>query len=102
MELNRWRNVGLAGIWAPRRAVKLNYYLESLTDDRGIVRYRVRDMNTGAIAPLAGNNGRSIVNFVSFSKNPERKYSSFYPMKSYPYVLSILNPTWYYVTLFKK
>ncbi len=103
MDLNRWTQVGFAGRWVPRRAINLTYTLESSIDDRGVVRYRAKNISNDAIVPLSGNKGESIVNFVSFDENPERDISSsWYPMLGYPYVLSTELPGWFYVVLDKQ
>lgn len=101
MDLNRWTHVGYAGKWVPR-TINLNYYLEASIDDRGIVRYRAKNMTNDAIVPLGGNKGKNIRNSLIFDDNPENKISSsFFPMKGYPYVLSTELPSWFYVVLNK-
>lgn len=98
MDLNRWIHTGYAGRWVPRRPINFNYLLESSIDDHGLVHYRAKNIKNNSIITLKGRNP---LNFVEFDDNPERNFSSSFPMKGFPPVLSNELPGWFYVKLNK-
>lgn len=86
-----WKQVGLAARRNLGSMINIRYTLESGLDDYGIVRYRVKNIATGAIVSLEGNSGTKITPYIY------RNGDTWFPMRGYPYIFSSELPGWFIV-----